>query len=1095
MRALLRSAVTLFVLFSLVMAEPCPATATDPGSNVPMTVPPRDPGGSIVLPNGKVLPVAPAGTFRPSQMAEALPQHAHDKITFESGNRPMPRGTSTTTASAVSGSSATATLLGLASGGGSGATATLAGSLPNGLRKQVFGFLPYWELSASSLQWMEYDKVSTIAYFGVAARSNGSLATSSGGVTTTTWAGWTSSAMTSVINAAHQRGDRVVLTVTMMAWDSTSAAQQATLLGSSTYRQNLINNIIGTVRNRNADGVNLDFEPVSSTTRSQYTSFVRQLKAALVSAGAGSYLTVCTMAGAATWASGYDIAGLTASGAADALFVMGYDYSGSWSSRAGGIAPMSSSYMLDVNESVNDYLTLTSGSKLIWGVPYYGEIWQTTAGSLNASTVSGGYFAAFYYTSMKAKAATYGRKWDALGQVPWFAYQANGSWYEGYYDDVQSLAVKYDMINQRGLGGVGIWHLQMDQGTSELWNLLANRFQNDTVPPAGGISRLPALTDAYAIPVTWRAVDVGSGVASYDVQVRDWAHSYFTSWLTAVTSTAALYVGQPGHVYEFRVSARDRLGNLQPWVPAMVAPGTSLAIGGFAGVQVSLLNVRSGAGTSFTSLEQLPAGSEVAILSGPVASDGYQWYQVQFNFNEWPSADYPRTGWAAAGDSSGQFLVPSVPPTATRIAPQIGGYMPTTTMFSPNGDDSSDSASVDFSLPSAASSVRLDVLDAAGTQVDSTDLGTRNAGAQTATWDGHLSGGGWAPAGKYLLRITAVDASGTHVAPSTGVDAAILNRWGVLVDTTPPTMSSWSPIGNAIPVGAGVRVTFSEPVSGVSGASFALVDWTTMTVLPASVSYDSGSRTATLQPSSPLVAGRTYRAWLGSAIHDLAGNPLTSASWPFSTEVDTTPPTMSSWSPIGNAIPVGAGVRVTFSEPVSGVSGASFALVDWTTMTVLPASVSYDSGSRTATLQPSSPLVAGRTYRAWLGSAIHDLAGNPLTSASWPFSTEVDTTPPTMSSWSPIGNAIPVGAGVRVTFSEPVSGVSGASFALVDWTTMTVLPASVSYDSGSRTATLQPSSPLVAGRTYRAWLGSAIHDLAGNPLTSASWPFSTASAP
>ncbi len=89
-----------------------------------------------------------------------------------------------------------------------GATATLASSLPNGLRKEVFGFLPYWEMSASSLQWMEYDKVSTIAYFGVAARSDGSLATTSGGVTTTTWAGWISSAMTE----RHQRRSRSAAT-------------------------------------------------------------------------------------------------------------------------------------------------------------------------------------------------------------------------------------------------------------------------------------------------------------------------------------------------------------------------------------------------------------------------------------------------------------------------------------------------------------------------------------------------------------------------------------------------------------------------------------------------------------------------------------------------------------------------------------------------------------------------------------------------------------------------------------------------------------------------------------------------------------------
>src|SRR5205823_9272484 len=128
----------------------------------------------------------------------------------------------------------------------------------------------------------------------------------------------------------------------------------ATLLGNATYRARLVNNIVATVRNRNADGVNLDFEPLATSLRGAYTGFVRQLKAALVAGGVGSNLTLCTTAGAATWATGYDLAGLTASGASDAIFAMGYDYSWSGSSRAGGVAPMESSYMLDVNQSVTD---------------------------------------------------------------------------------------------------------------------------------------------------------------------------------------------------------------------------------------------------------------------------------------------------------------------------------------------------------------------------------------------------------------------------------------------------------------------------------------------------------------------------------------------------------------------------------------------------------------------------------------------------------------------------------------------------------------------------------------------------------------------
>jgi hypothetical protein len=179
-------------------------------------------------------------------------------------------------------------------------TGTGLGALPNGLQKQVFGFLPYWMLGDADLQWLHYDLVSTIAYFGVAARADGTLATDSNG-----WIGWASPAITSVISAAHGRGVKVVLTVTMMAWDG--GAAQATLLGDGAARARLVNAIVAAVRDRGADGVNLDFEPVYTPQRDQYTSFVRQLKAGLSAAGVGSYLTVCTMAGAATWATGYDL--------------------------------------------------------------------------------------------------------------------------------------------------------------------------------------------------------------------------------------------------------------------------------------------------------------------------------------------------------------------------------------------------------------------------------------------------------------------------------------------------------------------------------------------------------------------------------------------------------------------------------------------------------------------------------------------------------------------------------------------------------------------------------------------------------------------
>ena len=73
---------------------------------------------------------------------------------------------------------------------------------PGGLRREVFGFLPYWELTDSSTR-LDWETLSTIAYFGVGAAANGELQRrDSSGATTVGWSGWTSSKMTGVINAA-----------------------------------------------------------------------------------------------------------------------------------------------------------------------------------------------------------------------------------------------------------------------------------------------------------------------------------------------------------------------------------------------------------------------------------------------------------------------------------------------------------------------------------------------------------------------------------------------------------------------------------------------------------------------------------------------------------------------------------------------------------------------------------------------------------------------------------------------------------------------------------------------------------------------------
>jgi spore germination protein YaaH len=417
-------------------------------------------------PNGAdALPEAPVGA--PSIHAEMLDEHAGETFTFSAGGTPAP-------------------LAEPEPGGGTmsldGETGGIA-SLPNGLSHEVFGYLPWWSLGAD-LGRLRYDLVSTIAYFGVAANGNGTLVKSG-----SEWSGWKSSAMTNVISQAHQRGVRVVLTVTMMAWNGNYTAME-TLLNSTSNRAALVSEIASTLKARNADGVNVDFEPVPSSLRSQFTTFVRELKAGLVAQGAGSYLTVATMAGAATWSTGYDVVGLTASGAADALMVMAYDFSWTGSARAGGVAPWSNPHIFDASQAMTDHLKLVPGNKLIWGVPYYGRAWTTESSSIYARTCKSTSicpgaqngalnrsWAPRYIDALEA-IGQHGRLWDGTGEVPWYRYHSStyNTWVQGYYDDAASLKAKYGRVKANGLRGVGIWHLLMDGARTELWDTLYTQF-------------------------------------------------------------------------------------------------------------------------------------------------------------------------------------------------------------------------------------------------------------------------------------------------------------------------------------------------------------------------------------------------------------------------------------------------------------------------------------------------------------------------------------------------------------------------------------------------------------------------------------------
>jgi hypothetical protein len=217
---------------------------------------------------------------------------------------------------------------------------------------------------------------------------------------------------------------------------------------------------------------------------------------------------------------------------------------------------------------------------------------------------------------------------------------------------------------------------------------------------------------------------------------------------------------------------------------------------------------------------------------------------------------------------------------------------------------------------------------------------------------------------------------------------------------------------------------------------------------------------------------------------------------------NVTAPTLTGTVPAGSTAPVqlivdGAAtpVTATSSEFVQGVSGSTFTLKN-AAGTTIPATVTYDQAARRATLDPTALLTPSTTYTATLtgGTAtIRDLANRPLASTSWRFTTSAA---PTVTSRTPGINATGVLRTVNVTatFSKPVNGVSTATFTLKNATTGAAIAATVTRNGTTNQWILNPAATLAASTRYTATITggpTAVRDVAGTPLASTAWNFTT----
>ncbi|MCF8240073.1 MAG: T9SS type A sorting domain-containing protein [Melioribacteraceae bacterium] len=312
------------------------------------------------------------------------------------------------------------------------------------LDRNVFGFLPDWEYLNGSADDIQYDLLSHIAFFDFAVDSLGNLSLP---------AGWP---WTDVFAKADEHGVKLIMSVVNFDADNIHE-----LLTNETAKQNLFNNIQVILYTYYLDGVNIDFEGLYESDRgSLINSFM---------SGLNSYLDpgyeVSFAAPAVNWG-GWDFTGLANS--CDYLFVMGYDYYGSWSEITAPVSPLTGGSHNLTNSIEIEYASVPS-EKLILGLPYYGARWRTDQVSEGAAVNS--FVFAPRFRSAVNQALMYGRNWSNNYNNPWIWWNEDEV-EQLWYDDIESMGLKFDLAIENNLKGIGIWALGYDGNRPELWNLI-----------------------------------------------------------------------------------------------------------------------------------------------------------------------------------------------------------------------------------------------------------------------------------------------------------------------------------------------------------------------------------------------------------------------------------------------------------------------------------------------------------------------------------------------------------------------------------------------------------------------------------------------
>lgn len=257
------------------------------------------------------------------------------------------------------------------------------------------------------------------------------------------------------VQQAHDKG--------MQVWglidNFTADVSTTETLSQLASRQNIISQLIAAAENTGLDGINVDFETLSEDAGPHFLEFLRELS---MECHKRNLVLSVDNPVPEDFTSHYDRE--EQGEVVDYVIIMGYDEHYVGSEEAGSVASLPW-----VEKGVTDTLTEVPPERTILAIPFYTRLWKTTGGALTSEAI-GMDQAQNVLTENKVEAI-----WDgSVGQNK-ASFEKDGSSYDIWIEDAQSIAEKVKLIPKYGLAGLAQWKLGFEN--SSIWQVISDNLQ------------------------------------------------------------------------------------------------------------------------------------------------------------------------------------------------------------------------------------------------------------------------------------------------------------------------------------------------------------------------------------------------------------------------------------------------------------------------------------------------------------------------------------------------------------------------------------------------------------------------------------------